>query len=135
MDLASIDTADLANQGVPMHLNGPNGAPLFQEDDKTPITITLLGDDADVLVKLDRATTNAHLRGPGTVTAEMAEAKHLTRLARATVGWSGIKVDGKDLEFSEDAARSLYKRFRWIRSQAATFIGDRANFSKASPQS
>lgn len=135
MDLSTIDTKSLAEEGVPMHLHGPNGAPLMQEDEKTPITITLLGDDSDALTKLDRATTNAHLRGNGVVTAELAEAKHLTRLARATVGWSGIVVDGKELEFSEEAARELYKRFKWIRGQAAVFISDRANFSKASPES
>lgn len=136
MDLSALDTSDLANQGVPMHLRGPNGAPLF-DDAGQPITISLLGDDSDALTKLDRVTTNQHLRGSITVTAELAEAAHLNRLARATVGWSGIKVDGAALEFSEEAARKLYadKRFKWIRQQAAVFIGDRANFLRASPES
>lgn len=134
MDLSTIDTAEMANAGAPMHLHGPNGAPLFT-DEGDPITITLLGDDSDALTKLDRQTTNQHLRGGNTVTAELAEAKHLNRLARATVAWSGITVDGKALDFSEEAARELYRRFKWIRGQAAVFISDRANFLRASPES
>lgn len=134
MDFANLDTADLANEGAVMPVHGPDGQPVLQ-DDGTPATLTLLGDDSDVLVKFDRITTNAHLRGSQTITAELAEAKQINRLARACVGWSGIVLEGKPLEHSEDNAKALFKRFRWLRQQAAMFISDRANFLKASPQS
>lgn len=139
MDLSTLDTADLANQGAPMPVHGPDGAPLYQDDGETPVTITLLGEDSDVLTRFDKQVTNQHLRGmqtgQQTVTAEIAEAKHINRLARAVVSWSGIVVDGKPLECTEDNAKALFRRFRWLRSQATTFIADRAHFMKASPTS
>lgn len=134
MDFAALDTADLANQGVEMPVHGPSGQPVTQ-DDGEPVTLCLLGDDCDALVKFDRVTTNQHLRGSQTITAELAEAKQINRLARACVGWTGVVLDGKPLEHSEENARTLFKRFRWLRQQAALFISDRANFLKASPQS
>lgn len=138
-DLATIDTAETANIGAVMHLNGPDGAPLYQDPvgdaDPEPVTITLLGDDSDALIRMDRQNTNAVLRGSGpqAMTAELSEAKNINRLARATVGWSGIQVGGETIEWSEEAAKGLYRRFRWIRQQANQFVSDRANFSKASP--
>ena len=133
MDFAHLDTADLANEGAVMPVHGPDGQPVLQ-DDGSPVTLTLLGDDSDLLVKFDRITTNAHLRGSQTITAELAEAKQINRLARACVGWAGVILDGEPLKHSEDNAKALFKRFRWLRQQAAMFISDRANFLKASPQ-
>lgn len=133
MDFANLDTADLANEGAVMPVHGPDGQPVTNDD--APVTLTLLGDDSDALVKFDRITTNAHLRGSQTITAELAEAKQINRLARACVGWSGVILDGAPLQHSEENARILFKRFRWLRQQAAMFISDRANFLKASPQS
>lgn len=133
MDFANLDTADLANEGAVMPVHGPDGQPVTQ-DDGAPVTMTLLGDDSDLLTKFDRITTNAHLRGSQAITAELAETKQINRMARACVGWNGVILDGNPLEFSEENARLLFKRFRWLRQQAAMFISDRANFLKASPQ-
>lgn len=136
MDFANLDTSDLANAGAVLHVRAPDGAPLHQENGE-PVTITLLGADSDALIKIDRQTTNEHLRGMTngqvTVTAEIAEAKLLTRLAKATVAWSGVVVDGKAVECNEANARALYARFRFLRAQADAFIADRAHFMKASP--
>lgn len=133
MDFANLDTADLANEGAVMPVHGPDGQPVLQ-DDGSPVTLTLLGDDSDVLVRFDRITTNEHLRGSKAITAELAEAKQINRLARACVGWSGVVLEGEALKHSEDNAKALFKRFRWLRQQAAMFISERANFLKASPQ-
>ncbi|SFS42233.1 hypothetical protein [Brevundimonas viscosa] len=134
MDLASLDTADVANEGVAMPVHGPDGQPVLQEDGAA-VTITLLGDDSDELVKFDRQLVNRSLRGGQPITAELAEAKEISRLARATVGWSGIVLDGEVLKFSEENAKKLYKRLRWLRQQVRVFVADRANFMKASPES
>jgi hypothetical protein len=133
MDLSNLDTADLANQGAVMELRGPNGAPVLQ-DDETPVSLSLLGADSNALVRLSNAQTNAYLKqGQLKVTAEGAKANELDYLAKATAGWSGIKVDGKDLDCTEENAKALYRRFPWIADQARAFIADRAHFMKASP--
>lgn len=134
MDLAALDTSEVANEGVPMPVHGPDGQPVLQEDG-SPVTITLLGDDSDELVKFDRQLVNRNLRGGQQITAELAEAKEINRLARATVGWDGVVLDGEVLNFSEENAKKLYKRFRWLRQQVRVFVSERVNFMKASPES
>lgn len=139
MDLSTLDTADLANQGAVMHVHSPLG-PVWVEDadgkpTDVPVTITLLGDDSDIITRFDRASVNQNLRGGQVLTAEISEAKAINRAARATIGWSGINLDGEELSFSEENAKKLYKRFRWLRQGVQQFISDRANFLKASPES
>ena len=135
MDLSTLDTADLANQGAPLELRGPDGSPLLQDDGK-PITITLLGADSDALTVIATRQTNRYLKNQGQmrVTAELARANELEYLARATVAWDGIKIAGEAPDCTEAEARALYTRFPWITAQARAFIDDRANFMKASPK-
>jgi len=135
MDLSALDTSDLANQGSVMELRGPNGDPLLQ-DDESPITLSLLGADSNALVRLSNLQTNAYLKqGSIKVTAEGAKANELDYLAKATVAWAGVKVDGKELDCTEENAKAVYRRFPWIADQARAFIADRAHFMKASPTS
>lgn len=140
MDFADLDTRAPSNEGAAMHVHGPDGKPAYEKgedgkpDETRPVTLQMLGDDSDALTLFDRITTNEHLRGGKPITAELAEAKQINRLARACVGWSGVVVDGEAVKHSEEAAKALFKRFRWLRQQAAMFISDRANFLKASPQ-
>ncbi|RZJ47422.1 MAG: hypothetical protein EON87_00885 [Brevundimonas sp.] len=138
MDLASLDTADLANQGMVMQVHSPLG-PVWVEDENgdptdVPVTITLLGDDSDLMQKFDRASVNQSFRAGQVLTAEISEAKAINRAARATVGWSGVTLDGEALTFSEENAKRLYKRFRWLRAGVQQFVSDRANFLNASPK-
>lgn len=135
MDLSALDTAELANQGALLELRDPAGNPVLQEDG-SPVTLTLLGEDSDALTQVNNRHANQFLRGTSAggqaVTAEMSKTNEINKFAAATVGWSGIVVDGEAIQFSTDAAKGLYRRFPWIRDQVRTFIGDRANFTKAS---
>lgn len=138
MDLSAFDTSDLANAGAAMELRDPTGNPVLQ-DDGSPVTITLLGEDSDIVTRVSNQHANQFLRGASgggqSITAEMSKTNEINKFAAATVGWSGIVVDGEVVKFSTDAAKSLYRRFPWIRDQARVFIGDRANFTKASRKS
>lgn len=135
MDLSALDTSELANQGALLELRDPAGNPVLQ-DDGAPVTLTLLGEDSDVVTQINNRNANQFLRGASaggqSVTAEMSRTNEINKFAAATVGWSGIVVDGEIVKFSADAAKGLYRRFPWIRDQVRTFIGDRANFTKAS---
>ncbi len=135
MDLAQLDTSVAAETGAVMHLNGPDGAPLFTDDGK-PLTITLLGSDGKTLTTLTNRQANAFLRNRSQViTAEMAMTNEIERLATATTAWSNIVLEGKALECNLDNARALYRRLPWVRDQVRAFIDDRANFLTASPKS
>lgn len=135
MDLSTLDTAELANQGALLELRDPAGNAILQEDG-SPVILTLLGEDSDVVTQVNNRNANQFLRGTSAggqaVTAEMSRTNEINKFATATVGWSGIVVDGEAVNFSLDAAKALYRRFPWIRDQVRTFIGDRANFTKAS---
>ncbi|MEJ8571226.1 hypothetical protein [Microbaculum marinum] len=52
-------------------------------------------------------------------------------LARMTVTWRNVVIDGQKIGFSTEAAKSLYLRFPFIREQVDHFAGRRANFMKA----
>lgn len=137
MNLSDHDVADAANGGVPMHVHAPDGTPLFQPDEKTPVTITLLGQDSDALTRIMNQRANRHLtrRGPGVLTIEQSITDEVSYLAKATVGWDGLGIDEEVTPFSEEAAASAYRRFPWLREQARAFVFDRARFTKASPKS
>lgn len=138
MDLSTLDTSAVANEGAVLHLNGPTGQPLFQDDGETPVSLTLLGEDSDVVTKANNEAANRFLRTMGSaqqITAEVSKANELKKFAAATVDWAGIVVDGKEIPFSTASAGTLYRRFPWIADQVRVFISDRANFLKASPKS
>lgn len=138
MDLSALDTSELANLGAILELRDPAGNPVLQ-DDGSPVTLTLLGEDSEVVTKINNHNANQYLRGASgsgqTVTVEMSRTNEINKFAAATTGWSGVVVDGEALKFSAEAAKALYRRFPWIRDQVRVFVGDRANFTKASRKS
>uniref|UniRef100_A0A6H1ZDH5 Tail protein n=1 Tax=viral metagenome TaxID=1070528 RepID=A0A6H1ZDH5_9ZZZZ len=137
MDLSALDTSDMANAGAVLHLNGPTGQPLFEDDGETPVTITLLGEDSDVVAKANNEAANRFLRSAmgatQQITAEVSKANEIKKFAAATVAWSGIVVDGQSVPCNAANAAVLYRRFSWIADQIRLFISDRANFLKPSP--
>lgn len=137
MDLSTLDTAAASNEGATLELRGPDGNPVLQ-DDQSPVSITLLGEDSDVVTRHNNVIANQYLRsglGGPAVTAEASRDNEISKFAKATVRWSGIVVDGKELDCNEANAKILYRRFGWIRDQVRAFMGDRARFLQASPNS
>lgn len=135
MDLSAF-TTDRASEGAVLELRLPSGAPMLT-DDKKPVTITLLGHDADVVTELANEQANRHFRqGLGAkITAEGALANEIELLVKATVSWSGLVFEGEELKCTPDNARRIYRDFPFIRDQARAFMSDRANFYRASPKS
>lgn len=135
MDLSTLDIRDAVNEGSVLELRDPQGSPIFEDDGKTPVTITLLGDDADAVTKINNIHANQYMRsgtGGQTVTAEMTLTNLINKLAAATVSWSGIGLDGEDLSCTTENAKLLYRRLPWVRDQVRAFVHDRANFTKPS---
>lgn len=128
--LAQFDTVSSANSGAKLELTDANGAAVLKADG-TPLTITLLGKDSDVWVKAENAARNRRLaQGPRMkLTAEALESEAISALAKVTVAWDF------DEPCTYEAAVRLYTRFPLIREQVDLFVGDRANFTKASPTS
>ena len=134
MDLANINTSYTPDDGSVLELRGPDNGPLIN-DDGTPMTITLLGQDSDVVTKARNSVTNRLLkpRNRGVLTAEGSQADGAMILAKATIAWN-ITLGGTKPALTYEAALQLYSnpKLAFIREQADEHIGERANFLKAS---
>jgi hypothetical protein len=127
VDLADLDTAKGGEEGFELQLLHPTtGDPLTTK-------ITVLGQDSDTYQ--DAAREQARKRSvamrkrrnyqPST---EELDSDFIDLAVAATKGWVDMQVDGKDYPFTVANARLLYRRFKWIREQVESAIGDRNNF-------
>lgn len=136
MDLSKLDTTAAAETGAKLEVAHPaTGARLLQ-DDNTPVTVTLAGQDSDRFKKADRKISNRRLATSASgqrlkLTAEGIDSDSLERLVACTISWSGIGWGGGEKECTPENAREAYTKLPWLREQAEAFIGDRANFLKA----
>lgn len=136
MDLDNLNTTANAEAGATMEVSHPaTGAPLTQQDG-SPITVTLAGQDSDRYRAADRRIANKRLAASSNgqrlkLTAEGIEADSLQRLVACTVGWNGVQWGGEPKDCTPENAREAYTRLPWLREQAEAFIADRANFLKA----
>jgi hypothetical protein len=130
LDLDALDTKKGAEAGFEVQIMHP------QTNAALPIWITVLGTDSDQYQTLmqkqqqrraDKMVRGRRLQLPA---SDEVEEDNLDLLAAVTKNWrTDCDLDGKPFpEFSSAAARSLYKRFRWMREQVESAIGDRANF-------
>lgn len=133
MDLSSLDTRKAAGDGAKYQLRHPVEDTPITTDDGKPVTITVIGTDSEAFRRAAQAQANSRLKHGqrSRVTAETVESDATDLLVACTTGWSGIVVDGKELDFSAENARALYDRFPWIREQVSAFAAERANFLKA----
>ena len=55
-------------------------------------------------------------------------------LVASTIGWSGLVLNGKAIEYSPEAARQLYTdpKRRWLRNQVKEALDDRELFTRRS---
>lgn len=125
-DLAELDTAKGAEQGYELELRHPT------THEPIGAFIKVVGQDAESyqeqLRALQKKSVEAMARSRR-VNGIDAEQEGINLLAASTRGWRALPpVDGKPLEFSPENARTLYRRFPWIREQVATAISERSNF-------
>ena len=133
MDLSKFNVEKMAEQGAWLELEDPSTGDVLQGDDGEAIAIKVLGTDSKAYRNKNREYQRARI-------AQMARSKSrkidytmsdedaCDLLAECTVEWRGIVDEGKEVEFSKEAAHDLYMKYIWIREQVDAFIGDRANF-------
>ena len=133
MDLSNFDSSHIE---ADLTLRHPvTGEPL--SDDDGAATIRLRCVDHEVVQKAARKRLAESLEITKKDPAKSLEVSYkniIENLVSATVSWEKIQLEGEVLEYSEDNARKLYRRFPWIREQVDAFMSDRANFFKASPE-
>lgn len=127
MDIAKFDTRKTADKGHELCIVDVNGA-------KTDIVITIRGTDSAAYQAKQREQQRKWRlqlnKNPRRImqTPEQSEEDALDLIVAATVSWRGIEMGGKELPFSEAAARQLYTDYPAIREQVEQAMSDRTNF-------
>lgn len=133
MDLANLDTARRGSEGSWMELRHPaTGEPLGEEGKRS--RLLLLGGDSPEARLFQQQRADQRLRDSQSrvLSASDIEADDIEGLVALTRGLENIEVDGKQVSYSPEAMRLLYRRFIWLREQANRWIVNRANFLPAS---
>jgi hypothetical protein len=133
-DLSQLDTQKGADEGFELTLVHP------KTGERLPMVITLLGYDSaayqDAMLDQQRVRFKEMQKSRRReMTPEELDAAALELLVVATRAWRGMKLDGTELACTPENARTVYRRFPWIREQANEAIGDRANFLPCSSKS
>lgn len=123
-----------------LHLCDASGEPMYADDEKTrPIAVNLYGPGSKQHARAQAAQQNRMLdqlkrKGKTEQSAEQKAADAAEFLAACTESFENMDYDGIT-GLTEALARSVYadKSIGFIADQAAQFIGDWANFTKASP--
>lgn len=129
MDFARLDTLTKANEGAEIELLHPV--------DRSPIgvTVRILGSDSDVYRDMERKHADKRIRnferGKMRLSPEEVESESLEMLLACLIGWEGVEEHGETVPFTAENARRFMERYRWMREQIASAIGDRRNFIPA----
>jgi len=129
------------DEGFTVELVGIDDQPLFN-DDGTPMTITVLGEDSDVAVKSRHSMTDRRLKhgAAAKLTGESLDGDGVAHLVKMTVGWSltpSKLVPGVDpglgegvVPYTPGAATKIYSnpKLKIIRDQPDNASTVRANF-------
>jgi len=133
MDLSNFNVEKMAEQGAWLELENPESGEVLESDDGEPIAIKVLGTDSKAWRNKNRQFQQRRIAKMARSRSKqidytMSDEDACELLSECTVDWRGIVDDGEELEFSKEAAESLYLKYIWIREQVDSFIGDRANF-------
>lgn len=98
------------------------------------MSIVLLGHDSAVYRKMQLAKQQSILnrmskgKKAAELDAERLNADLIDELTKLTIGWSGFKLDGKELDPTPENVKTVYSEWAWIKDQAQEFVSNRANF-------
>lgn len=122
LDLATLDTTALCDQGAELELTHPvTGMPLG-------IWLTLAGMDSIRWRNAVASLAERRLARRDKMSSEDYRSNGIELLARCTLSWRGVVLEGQELSCSEANARRLYERFPWIYEQADRFASDRGSY-------
>lgn len=133
MDLSVFE---IASEGVPLQLLHPQTGEPLALDDGTPMEVTVVGTDSDEWRARERAIANKRIAnfGKKPVTAEELETDNLLNLVACIKSWRGMVLNGQEIPCTDEHKLALLKRLPHLRRQVDNFVGNSANFLKASRQ-
>lgn len=118
-DLAQLDSRAFAEKGVEVDI-------LHRETgEKTGIKIRVQGADS-MAYKNAMLESARKINKEGSAEDSCMIGAEIT--AKITLGWSGLAVDGKEIEFNQEAAIDMYYRFDWVANQVLAAVNDSKRF-------
>jgi len=122
MKLDTLYTTELHDAGAEVRIYDDKGK-------KTDLLITVVGMDSKAFRKHSKRHQKAYLEALRSKKEFDDDELNLQGLVDCTVGWRGVEE-----KFSKKLCSDLYKNAPYIKDQIDTFMGDRANFTKAKPK-
>ena len=124
-DFASLDTTATSDKGRKMLLEHPvTGEPLG-----VGAFIVLAGADSSAYRKAQSVISKRRVKKRlDKITAEDMRAESVEMLARCSLSWGNIIVDGQEWSCSVETAKAFFTRFPWAYEQADRFVHDRSNY-------
>lgn len=122
-DLATLDTAALAEKGAELTLRHPG------TKEPLDVIITLAGRDSATYRREESRLADKYRRqksagrGPEDFRQDSVDS-----MAACTLGWNNMTVDGEELPCIRENARKVYSRFPWILEQVQDFVLARENY-------
>ena len=143
-----FDTVSASEAGAWLHLtNLRTDAPAYVTDENgvpnptKPMRINLIGTDAPASKAKARKRTAALLKrrggkmdfakmSPAQIGAVIDEGQEgiLQTAVDQTIGWENLSLDGKPVEFSEEAAFAIYRKYPSVLKEVTEFLDEMSNF-------
>ena len=116
MELNSLYTLEEHESGAEVQIRDP------ATDELTDFFITVQGVDSRAYRTALRAFHRSIL--------DNKDGGEIELLAAVTIGWRGLEKNGKEVKFSQKAAKDLYQNAPAVAQQLDQFIANRKNFIK-----
>lgn len=112
------------------------------ERNGAPVRIAILGPDTPKMVAYENRVQDKRLQQAGrtgkiNLTSAEIDREANDRAAASIAGWENFALGGKELAYSEDEAKSLIAKYRWLRDfweekyrQRGNFLGAAASTPK-----
>jgi hypothetical protein len=133
LDLSQFDIEAQSEEGTWVDLDGPDGAPLM-DDEGNIAGVLLRGHDSPSVRTVANKQHDRRMertrRGKSFATAAEVRSESAEVLAAATIAFRNMALDGQPLVYSPELARKIYNatRFGWIVEQLSRHLSDRERF-------
>ena len=134
MDLSKLNVSALADAGITVQLRHPADGTKLENDKGESMTVTVAGSDSALFkgeLKARIRQANLNKKRKDDIDIDEMEKRGVELIAKCTLSWSGLQLDGKDMPFSYAAAVKLYSEHQWIKEQVDAAMADRSELFKA----